>query len=103
MGSHRLVEVVAHRVGQGADGIVEDEQVLVLVLAEGKNEGVQDVAEVRHQLRAGLLLQGGEGTVRGEGFSRQPQAGLGSEWGQGGCARDQPVRIREKSAQCQGS
>lgn len=69
-GSHRLIEMVAHRVGQGADGIVEDEQVLMLVFAKGKNESVKDVAEVGHQLRARLLLQGskrtgGEKTGRG--------------------------------------
>ena len=40
VGSHRLVEVMAHRVSQSADGVVEDEQVFVLVLAEGEDEGV---------------------------------------------------------------
>lgn len=60
--SHRLVEVVAHRVSQGANSVIQDEQVLVLVLAESEDKGIQDVAEVRHQLRARLLLQGGEGT-----------------------------------------
>ena len=34
--------MVSDRVGQGADGIVEDEQVLVLVLAEGKDQRLQD-------------------------------------------------------------
>lgn len=66
LGSHRLVEVVAYRVGQGANGVVEDEQVLVLVFPKGKDECVQDVAEVGHQLRAGLFLQGGESTGRRE-------------------------------------
>lgn len=54
--------MVAHRVGQGANGIIEDEQVLVLVFAKGKNESVKDIAEVGDQLRACLLLQGSEGT-----------------------------------------
>lgn len=63
-GSHWLIEVVAHRVSQGADGIVEDEQVLMLVFAKGKNESVKDVAEVGHQLRARLLLQGSKRTGR---------------------------------------
>lgn len=51
-----LVEVVAHGVGQGADGVVQDEQVLVLVLGEGEHQGLEDVAEVGHQFRAGLFL-----------------------------------------------
>lgn len=62
LGSHRLIEVVAHRVGQGANGIIEDKQVLMLVFAKGKNESVKNVAEVGHQLRASLLLQGGKCT-----------------------------------------
>lgn len=57
----RLVEVVAHGVGQGSDGIVQDEQVLVLVLGESKHQGLEDVTEVGHQFRARLLLQSGEG------------------------------------------
>lgn len=64
LGSHRLIEVVAHRVGQGANGIIEDEQVLMLVLAKGKNKSVKDIAEVGHQLCAGLLLQGSKCTGR---------------------------------------
>lgn len=66
-GAYRLVEVVPHRVGQRADGVVQDEQVLVLVLAEGEHQRVQDKAEVRHQLRARLLLQGGKRTEAREG------------------------------------
>lgn len=95
MGSHRLVEVVAYRVSQGANGIIEDEEVLVLVLAKGKDEGVQNITEVGHQLRAGLLLQGGEGTGRQEGLSGCLLMGLGHmqvETGIGGIW-DQPVRI----------
>lgn len=95
MGSHRLVEVVAHRVGQGADGIIEDEQVLVLVLAKGEDKGVQDIAEVGHQLRAGLLLQGGEGTGSREGLSGGLLAGRGHRQVETGAGSwDQPVRTR---------
>lgn len=57
----RFVEVVPHGVGQRADGVVQDEQVLVLVLGEGEHQGLEDVAEIGHQFCAGLLLQGGEG------------------------------------------
>lgn len=44
----RLVEVMAHGVGQGADGVVEDEQVLVLVLGEREHERLQDEPEIWH-------------------------------------------------------
>lgn len=54
--------MVAHRVRQGSNSIVEDEQVLVLVLPESKHQRVEDEAQVGHQLRAGLLLQGGKRT-----------------------------------------
>lgn len=54
--------MVAHRVRQSADGVVENEQIFVLVLAEGKDQSVQDESQVRHQLGAGLLLQSGKGT-----------------------------------------
>lgn len=60
-GSYRLVKVVPHRVSQCADGIVQDEQVFVLVLPKGKNQCVQYEAEVGNQLCAGLFLQGGKG------------------------------------------
>lgn len=62
LGSHRLIEVVAHRVRQGTNGIVEDEQILMLVFAKGKNKSVKNIAEVGHQLRACLLLQGSKCT-----------------------------------------
>jgi hypothetical protein len=76
LGSHRLIEVVAHRVGQGANGIIEDEQVLMLVFAKGKNESVKDIAEVGHQLRACLLLQGSKCTG-GEKIGRKASSTLG--------------------------
>lgn len=55
--SHRLVKMVSHRVSKGPDGVVEDQQVLVLVLAEGKHQCVQNEAQVGHQLCTGLLFQ----------------------------------------------
>lgn len=68
---YRLVEVMSHRVSEGSDGVVQDEQVLVLVFSKGKNQSVQNEAEVGDELGACLLLQGGEGTStethRGEG------------------------------------
>jgi hypothetical protein len=48
--------VVAYAVRQGADGVVEDQQVLVLILVECKDERLQDESEVRYELRAGLLF-----------------------------------------------
>ena len=61
-GTHWLVEVVSHRVSQGSYCIVQDEQILVLVLSECKDQRVQDEAEVGHQLCARLLLQRGKST-----------------------------------------
>lgn len=62
-GTHRLVEMVSHRVCQCSYSIIEDEQVLVLVLPKSKNQRVQDEAQVRHQLCTRLLLQGGKRAV----------------------------------------
>lgn len=59
--AHRLVQMVSHRVRQRSDGVVEDQQVLVLIFPERKHQRVQDEAEVRHQLRARLLFQGCKG------------------------------------------
>lgn len=56
--------MVAHRVCQSSDGIVEYEEILVLVLSEGKHERVQDEAQIGNQLCARLLLQGGKRTER---------------------------------------
>lgn len=70
--TYRLVEVMPHRVSQRPDGIVEDEQILVLVFPKGKHQRVQDEAEIWDQLGARLLLQGGEGTgIWGGGRQRQ--------------------------------
>lgn len=56
--------MVAHRVCQSSDGVVEYEEILVLVLSEGKHERVQDEAQIGNQLCARLLLQGGKRTER---------------------------------------
>ena len=60
---HGLVEVISNRVGQCANGIIEDQQVLGLVLVEGCHQHLQDVPQVGHQLSAGLLLQRGKGAA----------------------------------------
>ena len=65
--AYRLVEVVSHGVGQRPDGIIEDQQVLVLVLAKGEHQGVQDEAQVGDQLCACLLLQSSKRTGEGKG------------------------------------
>lgn len=57
--------MVSHRVGQRSYGVIENQQVLVLIFPESENQRVQDEAEIRDQLRTGLLLQGGEGAVWG--------------------------------------
>ena len=62
--THRFVEVMAHRVGQRADGVIEDQQVLVLVLAEGKHKRLEDEAEVGHEFGARLLLERRERRAR---------------------------------------
>ncbi len=55
--------MVAHRVCQSPNGVIEDEKVLVLVFTESKNQRVQNISKVRHQLSASLLFQGSKGTV----------------------------------------
>ena len=39
--THWFVEMVAHRVSKSADGIIQDEQVLGLVLGEGRHQHLQ--------------------------------------------------------------
>ena len=46
--------MVAHAVGQGPDGVVQDQQVLVLVLVEGEHQSLQNEAKIGHQLSASL-------------------------------------------------
>ena len=52
---------MAHRVGQRTDGVVEDEQVLVLVLAERVHQRFENETQIGHQFGAGFLLQRSEG------------------------------------------
>ncbi len=60
--AYRFIEMVPNRVCKCPYGVVENEQVFVLVLAESKHQRVQDEGQVGHQLRARLLLQSGKGT-----------------------------------------
>lgn len=57
-----FVEMVPHRVCECSYGVVKNEQILVLVLAESKHQCVQDECQIRHQLCAGFLLQCGKCT-----------------------------------------
>ena len=41
--THRLVEMIANRISQRPNSIVQDEEVLGLVLAEGIDQHSQDV------------------------------------------------------------
>lgn len=60
--TYRLIEMVAHGIRQRSDGVVQDEEILVLVLSEGKHQRVQDEAQVGDELRARLFLQSGKRT-----------------------------------------
>ena len=53
----RLVEVVAHAVRQGSDGVVQDQKVLVLILVEREHQSLQDEAQVGDQLCTCLFLK----------------------------------------------
>lgn len=48
-------------VSQGANGVVQYEQVFVLVFAESEDECLQYVVQVGHELGARLLLERGKG------------------------------------------
>ncbi len=62
--NYRLVQMMSDRVCQGADGVVEDEQVLVLIFSKRKHQCVQNETEVRNQLRTRFLLQSRERTEK---------------------------------------
>ncbi len=62
--NYRLVQMMSDRVCQGADGVVEDEQVLVLIFSKRKHQCVQNETEVRNQLRTRFLLQSRECTEK---------------------------------------
>jgi len=59
------VEMLPNRVRQRPDRIVKNEQILVLILAKGENQRLQNVLQIRDQLCAGLLRQRGERTTGG--------------------------------------
>lgn len=50
--------MVTHWICQSSYGIIQDEQILVLVLPESKDQSVQNVTQIWHQLCACLFLQG---------------------------------------------
>lgn len=54
--------MVANRISQSANCIIQDQQVLVLVFPKGKHQSIQDEAEIRNQLCARLFLKGGKCT-----------------------------------------
>lgn len=62
--AHRLVQVVSHRVCQCSNGIIKNEQVLVLIFPKSKNQCVKDETQVRDQLGTCLLLQGCKCTLK---------------------------------------
>lgn len=62
--THRLVEMMAHRVSQCPDGIIQDEQVFMLVFSKSKDQCVQNKAKIGNELRARLLLQSRKRTAR---------------------------------------
>lgn len=55
--TYRLIKVVTDRVCERSDGIVKDQQVLVLVLAKGKHQCVQNEAQVGNQFCTCFLFQ----------------------------------------------
>ena len=58
-----LVEGASNAVGKSSDGIVQDEQVLLLVGRESVDQGLENAKQVGDQSLAGLLLQGSESTA----------------------------------------
>jgi hypothetical protein len=62
---HRVLERGPDGVRKRADGVVEDEHVLVLVLLERKHEVAQHGFEVWHELRARVLLERRERAAAG--------------------------------------
>ena len=51
-----FVQMVPNTICQGANRIVEDEQILVLILVEGKHQCFKDKPKVRNQLCASLFF-----------------------------------------------
>lgn len=54
--------MVPNRISQGANCIIQDQQVLVLVFPKGKNQSIKDKAKIWNQLSAGLFFKGGKCT-----------------------------------------
>lgn len=87
--------MVTHWICQSSYGIIQDEQILVLVLPESKDQSVQNVTQIWHQLCACLFLQGCKCTEKKQDDEGQcwiytqscgpgiPQAGCGSEYNMG--------------------
>lgn len=57
---------MAHRVSQCPNGIIENEQVFVLVFSKSKDQCVQNKAKIGNKLCACLLLQSRKRTARKE-------------------------------------
>ena len=60
-----LVEGVSNAVGKSSDGVVQNEQVLLLVGREGVDQSLENAEKVWNQGVASLLLQGSESTASG--------------------------------------
>lgn len=58
--------MMSYRVSQCPNGIIEDEQILVLVFPEGKDQCVQNKSKIGNKLCASLLLQSSKRTARKE-------------------------------------
>ena len=59
----RLSECRADSIGKGSNGIVEDQQILLLILGESMSEVSQDWLEERNKVGPGLFFKGSEGTT----------------------------------------
>eukprot|EP00906_Rhabdomonas_costata_P036246 RCo050888 len=58
------VQPAVHCIREGHHGVVQDEEVLLLVLREARRQAFDDGLQVGNQIRLRLLLQGGEGGAR---------------------------------------
>ena len=53
--------MMTHTICQGSNGVVEDQQVLVLIFMKSKHQGFQNKSKIWNKLGTGFLFQGGEG------------------------------------------
>lgn len=67
--------MMAYRVSQRPNGIIQDEQVFVLVFPKSKDQSVQDKAEIGNKFGASLLLQSRKRTA-GEKKNRESKSRL---------------------------